>query len=128
MPKVRCSECNFIQYKDAYKHGQWNRTDGLHFCLTCEAKHEKEGAPMRCNNCGTWKCSLAFSETYRHPANLTKRVCDDCDELRQCRGECQQYLSSKRYSKLLLRDPSCRRSQQFPGTHSASSYWLDQLR
>ena len=88
MPSKRCVGCNFVQFKDAFPEGQWNREDKISFCKICTAKKRGEGTPWRCNNCGLWKSEAAFTQKFHHNWCLRTRVCLPCDERRVCRGKC----------------------------------------
>ena len=90
MPSRRCLSCNFMQYKDCYADGQWNREDKISFCRNCVTRKKESGTPYRCNNCGEWKGESAFAQQYQQNSCLRTRICCDCVERRVCRGICGQ--------------------------------------
>ena len=98
MPSRRCGGCNFVQYKDAFLDGQWNREDKVSFCKTCIGRKKQEGTPLRCNNCGLWKGETAFAPKYQQNWSLRTRVCTDCDERRVCRGKCKESKSEPEFT------------------------------
>jgi hypothetical protein len=90
MPSRRCVGCNFVNYKDAFQVGQWNREDKISFCKVCVERKKTEKTPFRCNNCGVWKSEDSFPKEYRTNWSLRTRVCTECEERRRCRGKCKE--------------------------------------
>ena len=99
MPSRKCVGCNFVQYKDAYHVGQWNRDDKICFCKNCVETKRRSGTPFRCNNCGTWKSEGSFASIYRQNWCLRTRVCENCVLRRLCRGECGLAKDEKAFTK-----------------------------
>ena len=109
---MRCAGCNFVQFKEKYHVGQWNRRDKISFCMSCVDKKKREGAPLRCNTCGLWKREEAFEASQRWPACLKTRVCTDCTEKRQCRGQCGKYLEKGKFTSSEWNHAGCPTDKQ----------------
>lgn len=96
-PRKRCSECNFVHFKDQFQSMQWNRRDDLSVCKECLKEKKSSGTPFRCNNCGLWKSDASFLSSQHHGMSLLTRVCKDCKERRRC-PECHENKYEHEYS------------------------------
>ena len=99
LPQALCNYCGFMHFREQFHAHQWNRKDGRPVCKGCIKELEKAGTPYQCNVCHCWKASGAFVEKQCSYKSQTNRVCTDCEEMRQCRGECGRYCKRTDFSK-----------------------------